>query len=70
MTIKSEYQVTGMTCGHCEASVRGEVSKLTGIEEIAVDATSGSLVIESTAPVADADVIAAVDEAGYEAVRV
>ncbi len=70
MTIKSEYQVTGMTCGHCEASVRGEVSKLTGIEGIAVDATSGSLVIESTAPVADADVIAAVDEAGYEAVRV
>ena len=24
----NEYQVTGMSCGHCEASVRGEVSKL------------------------------------------
>ena len=70
MTHKTEYQVTGMSCGHCEASVRGEVSKLAGIDAIAVDAKSGSLVVESPAPVADADVIAAVDEAGYEAVRV
>ena len=70
MTEKTEYKVTGMSCGHCEASVRGEVSKLAGVEAIAVDAASGSLVVQSSAPLADADVIAAVDEAGYEAVRV
>ena len=70
MTEKTEYKVTGMSCGHCEASVRGEVSKLAGVEAIAVDAASGSLVVQSSAPLADAEVIAAVDEAGYEAVRV
>ena len=70
MTEKTEYKVTGMSCGHCEASVRGEVSKIAGVEAIAVDAASGSLVVQSSAPLADADVIAAVDEAGYEAVRV
>jgi copper chaperone CopZ len=70
MTHTAEYQVTGMTCGHCEASVRGEVAKIDGVQAIVVDAKSGSLVIDSESPVADADVLAAVDEAGYEAVRV
>ena len=70
MTHTSEYQVTGMSCGHCEASVRGEVAKIAGVESVAVDAASGSLVIGSTQPLADADVLAAVDEAGYEAARV
>ncbi len=66
----NEYQVTGMSCGHCEASVRGEVSKLSGVDSIDVSAASGRLVITATTPPADADVLAAVDEAGYAAVRV
>lgn len=68
MTI-STYAVTGMTCGHCEASVRSEVAKLGGVTEIAVSAADGSLVITSAVPLEDADVVAAVDEAGYAAVR-
>lgn len=70
MTIKNEYLVTGMTCAHCEASVRGEVSKLAGVESLEVSAKTGVLLIESDAPLSDDDVIAAVDEAGYEAARV
>ncbi len=66
----TQYQVTGMTCGHCEAAVRGEVSKISGVEAIAVDAKTGSLQVESSAPIDDAIVLAAVDEAGYSAVRV
>jgi copper chaperone CopZ len=69
MTQTTEYTVTGMTCGHCEAAVRGEVSKIAGVETIAVDATSGTLVVGSIAPLSDDDVFAAVDEAGYEAAR-
>jgi len=64
-----EFQVTGMTCGHCEMSVREEVAKIAGVESIDVSAATGRLTIASAAPV-DADaVIAAVDEAGYQAVR-
>lgn len=66
----SEFQVTGMSCGHCEASVRGEVARIAGVEHIDVSAKSGRLVVTSAAPLVDTDVIAAVDEAGYEAVRV
>lgn len=66
----NEFQVTGMSCGHCEAAVRGEVSKLEGVAQVDVSASTGKLVISTTAPVSDADIIAAVDEAGYDAVRV
>lgn len=65
----SEYRVTGMTCGHCEMSVREEVSALSGVQAVDVSAQTGKLVITSTDPVDDAAVIAAVDEAGYAAVR-
>lgn len=65
----SEYQVTGMTCGHCEMSIREELSTVPGVQEIHVSAKTGKLVISSTEEVDDAAVITAVDEAGYKAVR-
>ena len=65
----TEYKVTGMTCGHCEMSIREEVSTVPGVQEIQVSARTGSLVVISTEDVDDAAVLAAVDEAGYKAVR-
>ncbi|MFT4220146.1 MAG: heavy-metal-associated domain-containing protein [Microbacterium sp.] len=69
MTV-NEYQVTGMTCGHCEMSVREEVSEIAGVDGIQVSAKTGKLVVTSSQPIDDAAVLAAVDEAGYSAVRV
>jgi len=66
----SEYQVTGMTCEHCEAAVRDEVSRIPGVESIEVSAKTGRLVVTSSAPLDAQAVPAAVDEAGYEAVPV
>ncbi|WP_243228391.1 heavy-metal-associated domain-containing protein [Microbacterium sp. CIAB417] len=66
----TEYQVTGMTCGHCEMSVREEVSQVTGVSGIDVSAQTGKLVVTGDQPLDDAAIIAAVDEAGYTAVRV
>lgn len=66
----SEYQVTGMTCGHCETAVRGEVGGLPGVAHVDVSAATGKLVVTSAAALDDAAVLAAVDEAGYEAERV
>jgi copper chaperone CopZ len=65
-----EYTVTGMTCGHCELSVREEVSGVPGVEDVEVSATTGTLIVTSTGPIDDAQVLNAVDEAGYSAVRV
>lgn len=65
-----EYQVTGMTCGHCEMSVREEVAQLGGVDVVAVSAASGRLTVTAPADLDDAGVLAAVEEAGYSAVRV
>jgi copper chaperone CopZ len=51
-------------------SIREEVSRIPGVDEIQVSAPSGKLVVSSTNPLDDAAVLTAVDEAGYSAVRV
>jgi copper chaperone CopZ len=49
-------------------SVREEIEKIAGVERIDVSAQTGRLIVTSASAV-DADaVIAAVDEAGYQAV--
>lgn len=68
-TTTTEYQVTGMSCGHCETAIRAEVSELPGVTDIDVSAQSGRLVVTAEQPIQDPAVIAAVDEAGYTAVR-
>ncbi|MGY5766029.1 heavy-metal-associated domain-containing protein [Brachybacterium sp. DNPG3] len=66
----NEYQVTGMTCGHCEMSVREEVGEISGVTDIQVSAQTGRLVVTGPAEIDDALVLAAVEEAGYSAVRI
>lgn len=66
----NEYQVTGMTCGHCEMSIREEVGEIAGVTDIQVSAQTGKLVVTAANEVDDATVLAAVEEAGYSAVRV
>ena len=64
----SDYQVTGMTCGHCASAVTEEVSKIPGVTGVQVDVAAGRVTVESEQPVAADAVAAAVDEAGYEVV--
>lgn len=64
-----EYQVTGMTCEHCERAVTEEVTRVAGVREVTVSATDGVLAVSAEGPVDDAAVLAAVDEAGYSAER-
>ena len=66
----NEYLVTGMTCGHCETSVREEVGEIPGVDSIEVSAATGKLVVSSAGELDDAQVLAAVTEAGYSATRV
>jgi copper chaperone CopZ len=62
----SSYTVTGMTCGHCVASVTEEVQEIDGVTDVRVDLASGALSITSSRPIVDDAVRAAVDEAGYQ----
>jgi copper chaperone len=66
MSTTQTYTVTGMTCGHCVASVTEEVEEIPGVEKVDVVLETGSLTVTSAEPVDDAAVKAAVEDAGYQ----
>ncbi len=61
----ANFTVVGMTCGHCVSAVTEEVREVPGVTGVDVDLASGALTVTSEAPVDDAAVRAAVEEAGY-----
>ena len=65
MSEQSTWQVTGMTCGHCAASVSEEIREIPGVEDVAVTVETGTVVVTSTGPLERSAVDAAVAEAGY-----
>ena len=60
-----QYTVTGMSCAACSARVEKAVSKVPGVSSCSVSLLTNSMGVEGTA--AAAEVIAAVEEAGYGA---
>ena len=66
MSQTSIYTVTGMTCGHCVASVTEEVQKIPGVENVDVVLETGVVTITSAEPLDDTAVRSAVEEAGYQ----
>ena len=60
-----QYQVTGMSCAACSARVEKAVSGVPGVTSCAVSLLTNSMGVEGTA--APADVIRAVEAAGYGA---
>jgi len=58
--------VTGMTCGHCVASVTEEVSELPGVTDVRVVLETGALTVTSVEPLEPSAVRGAVAEAGYD----
>lgn len=60
-----QYTVTGMSCAACSARVEKAVSHLDGVESCAVSLLTNSMGVEGD--VSDAEIIAAVEQAGYGA---
>ena len=60
-----QYIVTGMTCAACRARVEKAVGKLPGVKEVSVSLLTNSMGVEGD--ISEADVIRAVEEAGYGA---
>ncbi len=61
------FNVPGMSCGHCEAAVKGEVIKLPGVTGVQVDLDTKLVTVAGTSLDRDS-IVAAIDEAGYEVV--
>ncbi len=61
----STWQVEGMTCGHCVASVTEEVEAIPGVTAVEVVLETGAVTVVSTEPLDREAMAAAVEEAGY-----
>lgn len=59
-----EFDVEGMTCGHCEMSVQEEISEVVGVTSVNADHTTGKVTVEGDGYSTE-DIEAAVKEAGY-----
>ena len=61
-----QIKVSGMTCGHCEGSVRKALAGVAGVTEVVeVDREKSLVVVEGTPDVAA--LLEAIREEGYEA---
>ena len=60
-----QFNVTGMSCAACSARVEKAVNAVKGVESCSVSLLTNSMGVEGTAT--DADIIAAVEKAGYGA---
>ena len=63
------YRVDGMTCQHCVKSVSDELAQVPGIAKFDVNLDTKLVTIDGDA-LDDAAIVAAIDEAGYEALAV
>ena len=59
------YTVPDMSCGHCVAAVKEELSRVDGVEDVTVDLDSKRVSVSGA--VSDEAVREAIREAGYEA---
>lgn len=67
MTQTFTYSVPGMSCGHCRAAIIAEVDNVAGVESIDVDLETKLVCVTGT-DLDGAALVAAIDEAGYDAV--
>jgi copper chaperone CopZ len=68
LDLTTDVLVSGMTCSHCVMSVTEELTAIDGVEDVRVDLNAGGasrVTIRSSAPIDEARVQAAVEEAGY-----
>ena len=65
-----EITVNGMMCAHCEAHVKEALEKINGVDEATANHEANLVTLKTSADVAEADLKAAVEGAGYEFVGI
>jgi len=64
-TIYNVYNVTGMTCDHCAASVTEELTELDHVTDVAVNLSTGAVTVVSADELSRPRVEAALAHAGH-----
>lgn len=67
--MQTTLDVRGMTCGHCESSVKGALEGLNGVIDVKVDLSTGKVEVKyEDAKVSVSDMRSAVEDQGYDVV--
>lgn len=61
---KQIFNVEGMTCGHCEMSVKEEIAEISGVNDVKADHTTGEVTVIGEGYTRE-QIADAVKEAGY-----
>ena len=67
--MKAEVGIKGMMCGHCEAHVKKALEALDGVQEAVPNKDENKAVLTLSGDISEAQVKAAVEDAGYEFVN-
>ncbi len=62
----SSFTVVGMTCNSCAMTVTEEVKEVPGVQDVAVELSTGTLTVASDSDLDPALIKTAVEEAGYQ----
>ncbi len=65
-----EFTVPAISCGHCVNAITKEVSALQGVNNVDVDLNTKHVKVQTNGQVATDTIVAAINEAGYDEVRV
>ena len=65
--MKLKFQVSGMTCAACSARVEKVIGQVDGVQKVEVNLLGGTMMVEATNVQVTAEIIAAVQKAGYGA---
>lgn len=63
------FKVPDVSCEHCVKAIRDELGQITGVENVDVDIASKLVTVHHNGEVSEQQMIAGLDEAGYEIAR-
>ena len=65
--MNKKLEISGMSCGHCVSHVKSALEGIEGVSEADVSLESHQADVTLSDQVIDADLVAAVEAAGYKA---
>lgn len=68
--MKKIIMIEGMSCEHCVNHVKEALAELNGVSSVDVNLTSRKAVLEASEDINDEAIKAAIDDAGYEVIKI
>jgi copper chaperone len=63
---ETTFKVPDVSCEHCITAIKGELTQIDGVDSVVVDIASKLVTVHHNGKVTDQQLVAGLDEAGYE----